>query len=62
MKQATQEQLKDFEKRFKKFYEECLKQGYIPMPTLGQNQRSIYAYINIVGVTKKEAEELLKIK
>lgn len=62
MKQATQKQKDDFGERFNKLYKECVEQGYIPMPTLGMNRRSIYAYIDIVGISKKEAKELLKIK
>lgn len=62
MKEATQKQIEDFNKRFDKFCKECLAEGYLPMPTLGRNARSLYAYINVVGVSKKEAKDILKIK
>lgn len=64
MDKKTEEKMdkkqKVFERLYKNFYKKCVKEGVVPVPMMGTNARSIYAYLNFQLVPKGKEKELLK--
>ena len=60
MKKVSNKELKIFVKLYKEFYDKCVEKKLVPMPTISMKPTGIFPYIDVVSISDKEREDLLK--